>query len=66
MLEEIETAEITNPDKIKKSWKTKIENKTLEPSDLINYFQISAPYFLNITRKDNVSEIGESTAKLHI
>lgn len=56
MLEEIQENELATPDKMKKSWKSKIENKTLEPSDLVNYFQKAAPYFLTISRKDN--EIG--------
>lgn len=61
MLEEIQNTETEiSPDNIKKSWKAKIENKTLEASDLINYFKDSAPFFLNITRKDNASDIGES------
>lgn len=61
MLEDIqEASEVTTPDKIKKKWKAKIENKTLEANDLINYFQLSAPYFLTIVKKDNASEIGES------
>lgn len=61
MLEEIqEAAEVTTPDKIKKKWRAKVENKTLDPTDLINYFQLSAPYFLTVLKKDNASEIGES------
>lgn len=61
MLEEIQEPENEiSPDKIKKSWKAKIENKTLEAIDLINYFKVSAPFFLNIARKENVSDIGES------
>jgi hypothetical protein len=61
MLEEIQdAAEVTTPDKIKKKWRAKVENKTLDPSDLINYFQLSASYFLTVARKDNASEIGES------
>lgn len=63
MLEEIQEdkKEITTPDKILKKWKGKVENKTLEPSDLINYIQLSAPYFFTMTRKDNnVSENSES------
>ena len=61
MLEEIQDTQDTeiSPDKIKKSWKTKIENKTLEASDLVNYFRVSAPFFLNISRKDDAREIGE-------
>lgn len=59
MLEEIqEAAEVTTPDKIKKKWRAKVESKTLDPSDLINYFQLSASYFLS--RKDNASDVGES------
>lgn len=61
MLEEIEEAvEVTTPDKIKKKWRAKVENRTLDPTDLINYFQLSAPYFLTVAKKDNASEIGES------
>lgn len=61
MLEEIqEAAEVTTPDKIKKKWRAKVENKTLDPTDLINYFQLSASYFLTVLKKDNASEIGES------
>lgn len=63
MLEEIQEdkKEITTPDKILKKWKGKIENKSLEPSDLINYIQLSAPYFFTVTRKDNnISENSES------
>lgn len=61
MLEEIqEAAEVTTPDKIKKKWRAKVENKTLDPTDLINYFQLSASYFLTVSRKDNASDIGES------
>jgi hypothetical protein len=49
MLEEIqEAAEVTTPDKIKKKWKAKIESRSLDPSDLINYFQLSASYFLTV------------------
>jgi hypothetical protein len=60
MLEEIqEAAEVTTPDKIKKKWRTKVENKTLDASEIINYFQLSASYFLTVARKDNASEIGE-------
>lgn len=63
MLEEIqEAAEVTTPDKMKKKWKAKWENKSLDPSDLINYFQLSASYFLTVAKKDNASEIGESFA----
>lgn len=63
MLEEIqEAAEVTTPDKIKKKWRAKAENKTLDPTDLINYFQLSAPYFLTLVRKENSSDIGESCA----
>lgn len=61
MLEEIqEAAEVTMPDKIKKKWRAKVENKTLDASEIINYFQLSASYFLTVARKDNASEIGES------
>lgn len=61
MLEEIqEEAEVTTPDKIKKKWRAKVENKTLETADLINYFQLSASYFLTVSRKDNASDVGES------
>lgn len=61
MLEEIqEAAEVTTPDKIKKKWRAKVENKTLDPTDLISYFQLSASYFLSVTRKDSASEVGES------
>lgn len=62
MLEEIqEAAEVTTPDKIKKKWRAKAENKTLDPTDLINYFQLSAPYFLSLVRKDNsTTDIGKS------
>lgn len=61
MLEEIqEAAEVTTPDKIKKKWRAKVENKTLDPTDLINYFQLSASYFLTVSRKDNASDVGES------
>lgn len=62
MLEEIQdkSAEITTPDKIKKNWRAKIESKTFEPSDLINYFELSAPYFLTVIRKDDVNENSES------
>lgn len=60
MLEEIQdAAEVTTPDKIKKKWRAKVENKTLDPTDLIGYFQLSASYFLTVSRKDNASEIGE-------
>jgi hypothetical protein len=52
--------DLNSPDSIKKKWKTKIENKTLEITDIINYFQVYAPYFLTISRKDDGSEIGES------
>lgn len=61
MLESIQDTETEfSPDKVKKSWKAKLENKTLDWSDVFNYFKISAPFFLNVSRKDNVSEIGES------
>lgn len=61
MLEEIQdAAEVTTPDKIKKKWRAKVENKTLESSDLFNYFQLSASYFLTVSRKDSASEVGES------
>jgi hypothetical protein len=61
MLEEIqEPAEVTTPDIIKKKWRAKVENKSLAESDLLSYFQLSAPYFLTVSRKDNASEIGES------
>lgn len=61
MLEEIqEAAEVTTPDKIKKKWRAKVENKTLVEQDLLSYFQLSAPYFLTCSKKDNVTEIGES------
>lgn len=61
MLEEIqEAAEVTTPDKMKKKWRAKVESKTLDPTDLMNYFQLSASYFLTVSRKDNASEIGES------
>lgn len=64
MLEEIQEAtEVTTPDKIKKKWRAKVENKTLEPSDLINYFQLSASYFLTVSRKDDGSDIGESSRR---
>lgn len=56
--------ELTNePDKVIKKWKAKIENKSLDVSDIVTYFQHSAPYFLTISRKDVASEIGESPAK---
>lgn len=59
MLEEIqEDAEVTTPDKIKKKWRAKVESKTLDPSDLINYFQLSASYFLTVSKKDSASDIG--------
>lgn len=63
MLEEIQEdkKEITTPDKILKKWKSKIESKTLEPSDLINYIQLSAPYFFTVTRKD--SSIGSENSE---
>ena len=67
MLEEIqleEDSEVTTPDKIKKKWRAKVENKTLDPNDLINYFQLSASYFLTVTRKDNGSDIGELRLRL--
>lgn len=58
MLEEIqEVAEVT-PDNIKKKWRALIESKTLDPKDLINYFQLSASYFLTLTKKDE-SDVGE-------
>lgn len=62
MLEEIQMdEELTNePDKVVKKWKAKIENKSLDVSDIVSYFQHSAPYFLSISRKDVASEIGES------
>lgn len=61
MLEEIqEAAEVTTPDKIKKKWRAKVESKTLDPSDLISYFQLSASYFLTVSKKDSASDIGES------
>lgn len=61
MLEEIQgTAEVTTPDNIKKKWRAKVENKTLDPTDLINYFQLSAYYFLTVTVKDSASDVGES------
>lgn len=62
MLEEIQMDdELTNePDKVIKKWKTKFENKSLEVSDIVAYFQHSAPYFLTISRKDVASETGES------
>lgn len=61
MLEEIqEAAEVTTPDKIKKKWRAQVENKTLDPTDLINYFQLSASYFLTVVRKDNAGDVGES------
>lgn len=61
MLEDIEdAAEVTTPDKTKKKWRGKVENKTLDPTDLINYFQLSASYFLTVSKKDNASDIGES------
>lgn len=61
MLEEIqEPAEVTTPDKIKKKWRAKVESKTLDPTDLISYFQLSASYFLTVSKKDNASDIGES------
>ncbi|CAG9802220.1 unnamed protein product [Chironomus riparius] len=62
MLEAIQDTETEfSPDKVKKSWKAKIENKTLDSSDVISYFKISAPFFLNVSRKDNVSDIGGCT-----
>lgn len=65
MLEEIqEPVEVTTPDKIKKKWRVMVENKTLDPKDLINYFQLSASYFLTVSKKDNASDIGESRATL--
>jgi len=67
MLESIQDTETEfSPDKVKKTWKAKIENKTLEASDVINYFKVSAPFFLNVSRKDNVSDIGESVIRLFI
>jgi hypothetical protein len=59
MLQEIQDCVDDIPNKIKKKWKTKIENKTFEPADLFNYFKLSSPYFLTIAPKDNASEIGE-------
>lgn len=65
MLEEIqEPVEVTTPDKIKKKWRVMVENKTLDPKDFINYFQLSASYFLTVSKKDNASDIGESRATL--
>jgi hypothetical protein len=62
MLEEIQMdEELTNePDKVIKKWKAKIENKSLDVSDIVAYFQHSAPYFLTISRKDVASDVGES------
>lgn len=61
MLEEIqEAAEVTTPDKIKKKWRAKVESKTLDPTDLTNYFQLSASYFLTVSKKDSASDIGKS------
>ena len=57
----------SEPDKVIKKWKAKIENKSLDVSDIISYFQKSAPYFLTIfssSRKDVGSEIGESTVRI--
>lgn len=65
MLEEIQETEVATPDKIKKKWRAKIESKTLETSDLITYFQISAPYFLQIPRKNSAtSENSKSTQRM--
>jgi hypothetical protein len=62
VMEDIEdTVEVTTPDKIKKKWRGKVENKTLDPTDLINYFQLSASYFLTVSKKDNASDVGESS-----
>lgn len=59
--------ELTNePDKVIKKWKAKIQNKSLDVSDIVAYFQHSAPYFLNISRKDVASEIGESPERFII
>lgn len=64
MLEQIEidSQEGSNePDTIKKKWRAKIEAKSLELADIVQYLQKSAPYFLSInSRKDVASEIGES------
>lgn len=69
MLEEIQEdkKEITTPDKILKKWKSKIESKSLEPSDLINYIQLSAPYFFTVTTKDNsIGSENSESFEIHI
>jgi hypothetical protein len=58
--------EITTPDKTLKKWKSKIENKTLDTSDLISYIELSAPYFFTVTRKDtSISSENSESLKIH-
>lgn len=64
MLEEIqEETEVTTPDKIIKKWRSKVENKNLDPADCFDYFQLSAPYFLSFSSKDKGNDCGELYSK---
>lgn len=54
------------PEKPIKKWRELFEAKNLDHKDLVQYYQICAPYFINIDQKDSLSEVLGKQPKLYI